>query len=506
VVQNVPKSWWLVGLLLVGLALLKLRLVYFWQLDMGLPVPPGLDTGLHIEMVNDLLRGKHHLFANGYPQGFHYLIAFLSTVTNQSPLTIFSVVPPLFVTLSAAALGYLAWTLAGRRVAVITTIVYLMVTVYPLSGYLDGTYPNLLAGGVLAPVYLAWLVRMIKQPDRTNLIKLISLGLLIIVTHHLTAAWILLFTILFIGILMGIDVHEKRRSLRSVTQQPLFWAPIGTLLLAGLVYWPNLIRPLLAQRLPGGSLATVFGDYLSSPLGFGQYQEFLGVIPWVLGGIGLIWVLTGETKLSREGRTALILWTILLFVLSRSPGIGLPSRFVRELALPLTLLSGCLLAALAEQIERGWRVRLAAGIVLLFFGINLIGLQAAPTFPNSIYPLVTFSQANADTAKLLSEQLPVEGVILATPTSPMWPVVSNRTIRPLTGSETATVEALDGVRRQTGATYFLLIPKPESNPSEEVYPQYANFASVFDQLSAYPRKELIRGYSDGTQLFIFHPL
>ena len=495
----------LIGLVIALFGLLRLRLMYLPILDIGLPTPVGTDAAVHLTMITKILHGEQHLFVDGYPQGFHYLVAGLVRLTGLSPVSMVVGLMPLLALASVAAIGYLAWVVAGGRAALITVLLSLTVTVYPLSGFLDGTYPNLLAGALLAPLCLAFFLQSLRRETTPQLLGFLMIGLAIIVTHHLTAAWLSCLMALFFMILAIRDIVINRQPARSFFGRKIVWLSGGLLILTGLIYWPILIGPLLARRVVGGSLASVFGSYLSHPLGFGQYREFIGDIPWALGGIGLAWLVAGRSPVGKYERLLLVLWTLFLFLLSRSSWVGLPSRFARELALPLLLISAIWLAEISRQITGRWQMLGATAVFFTFVVMNLVGLQTAPVFPDQVLPLVTFSRANADTAQLISELLPEGAVVLTTPATPVWSVLAQRTMIPLEVNETKTPETITETIARTKATYLLLIPKPESNPAEEVYPYLAHFATVKEQLSTYPHKVFARGFSDGSLLFRVSP-
>ncbi len=368
-------------LLSVVVALVLLR-GYLGPMRHDWPFPRGIDKYEHTVMTRMMVsEGSTESFML-YPPGFHVLAAQLSHLSYLEPMGLFAVLAPALLVLPALACYALASRLWGWPYGVAAAA---------FSGLLlDGTYqhinearwPNFIGSQFLMILAVAALIGLYASPTVRSGLLLALLGSSTVLYHQIASyseAVLLAFVaLLFLPYLLW---RDRGRALALF----LSLALLG--LLSVLYAWDTYDLPRLVAGLLGGQEETGRGgEAVAMAIGTkGAYslRHLLHTtsqpVLW-LGLLGVLLLLVDRR--SRAGapptlaHITLLLWTLLLFVGSRTGLSGFPDRFERDLGVPLALLAAlAFVTVLRSRLELRKPVVLVAGLLVMLLTGALIGLQ-----------------------------------------------------------------------------------------------------------------------------------
>jgi hypothetical protein len=369
-------------LLSVVLALVLLR-GYLGPVRHDWPFPRGIDKYEHAVMTSMMLsEGSTESFML-YPPGFHVLAAQLSRLSGLEPMELFAVLAPALLALPALGCYALASRLWGWPYGVAAAA---------FSGLLlDGTYqhinearwPNFIGSQFLMILAVAALIGLYASPTVRSGLLLALLGSSTVLYHQIASyseAILLAFVaLLFLPYLLW---RDRARALALF----LSLALLG--LLSVIYAWDTydlgqLVAGLLGREETGRggeAVAMAIGTKGAYPLKHLLHTTSQPVL-W-LGLLGAVLLLV-----DRRGRASapstlahitLLLWTLLLFVGSRTGLSGFPDRFERDLGVPLALLAALAFVTilLRSRLELRRRpVVLVANLLAVLLTGALIGLQ-----------------------------------------------------------------------------------------------------------------------------------
>jgi hypothetical protein len=370
-------------LLSVVLALVLLR-GYLGPVRHDWPFPRGIDKYEHAVMTSMMLsEGSTESFML-YPPGFHVLAAQLSRLSGLEPMVLFAVLAPALLALPALGCYVLASRLWGWPYGVAAAAFCGLL--------LDGTYqhlnearwPNFIGSQFLMIVAVAALIGLYASPTVRPGLLLALLGSSTVLYHQIASyseAVLLAFVaLLFLPYLLW---RDRARALALF----LSLALLG--LLSVLYAWDTYDLGQLAAGLlgreeetgrGGEAVAMAIGTKGAYPLKHLLHTTSQPVL-W-LGLLGAVLLLV-----DRRGRAStpatlahitLLLWTVLLFVGSRTGLSGFPDRFERDLGVPLALLAalafGTILLRSRLQLRRRPVALVASLLAVLLIGA-LMGLQ-----------------------------------------------------------------------------------------------------------------------------------
>jgi hypothetical protein len=364
------------------LALVLLR-GYLGPVRHDWPFPRGIDKYEHAVMTSMMLsEGSTESFML-YPPGFHVLAAQLSRLSGLEPMELFAVLAPALLALPALGCYALASRLWGWPYGVAAAA---------FSGLLlDGTYqhinearwPNFIGSQFLMILAVAALIGLYASPTVRSGLLLALLGSSTVLYHQIASyseAVLLAFVaLLFLPYLLW---RDRARALALF----LSLALLG--LLSVLYAWDTydlgqLVAGLLGREETGRggeAVAMAIGTKGAYPLKHLLHTTSQPVL-W-LGLLGAVLLLV-----DRRGRASapstlahitLLLWTLLLFVGSRTGLSGFPDRFERDLGVPLALLAALAFVTilLRSRLELRRRpVVLVASLLAVLLTGALIGLQ-----------------------------------------------------------------------------------------------------------------------------------
>lgn len=367
------------------------------------PFIRGVDHYSHAVMANLMLtKGELYPYLI-YPPGFHTMIATISRLSGLRPLEIFPVLGPALVVLPALALYSLARRLWGREygVAAAGLTVILGGTYYY---YNDAMYPNLVTSQyllVLAIAVLCVLYCSPGSPVRPGIL-LALLGSSVVLYHQVASMYAaVLLALVGTFFVPYVLVRERRKGLALLAS----FAVLGSLSM--LYSWDTYDLGQVVSGMIGHSNESATGDAVGMAVGT-QATYDLGFlvgtmvsqpVAW-LGLLGAFLLLSDLLRERLEVSRALtyltlLFWVLLLFVGSRTPLVGFPQRFGRDLGVPLALLAALALVAVLRSLgpQRRPAAVFAASLAVLTVG-TLVGLQtfrslqsaAAPSVQTTITP------------------------------------------------------------------------------------------------------------------------
>jgi hypothetical protein len=368
-------------LLSVVLALVLLR-GYLGPVRHDWPFPRGIDKYEHAVMTGMMLsEGSTESFML-YPPGFHVLAAQLSHLSGLEALLLFAVLAPALLVLPALGCYVLASRLWGWPYGVAAAA---------LCGLLlDGTYqhinearwPNFIGSQFLMILAVAALIGLYASPAVRSGLLLALLGSSTVLYHQIASyseAVLLAFVaLLFLPYLLW---RDRARALALF----LSLALLG--LLSVLYAWDTydlgqLVAGLLGREETGRggeAVAMAIGTKGAYPLKHLLHTTSRPVL-W-LGLLGAVLLLVDRRSRASTPSTlahiTLLLWTLLLFVGSRTGLSGFPDRFERDLGVPLALLAAlAFITILRSRLELRRRpVVLVASLLAVLLTGALIGLQ-----------------------------------------------------------------------------------------------------------------------------------
>ncbi|MBI2589434.1 hypothetical protein HYW32_00145 [Candidatus Berkelbacteria bacterium] len=481
--------------LLLGVLGLRLYLLFWGYFQYEFIVPPGGDPAVHLQFINAIQRGTFQIGA--YPPAFHFIVAWLAQALALPTVTILILVGPFLVVLPALAVFLLARAWFDRVTALLAAALIGLTGASPILAYMDGNYPNLIAGGFFLILGITALVLGLrKQPVFYSTLASLSF-LAVALFHHLTyglllAILVVYFLALWILKWFKIGSVPYLRTVSWIVLPSLLLTVAVALLLAG----PEVILPALRDLL-GGQPPSIFDSALRTPIRLGQYNEIVGPVVVVSGILGIIFLIQ-RRDLPWERRLFLLLWIGIVFALSRTQFSGLPARFARELGIPLAL-SGGLLGTSLMKLSTDRSHQLASGAILALFLVSqTVMLTTGPAqLPESFSRLIWFDKSDQEKLAYL-EDLPVGSRILATPSSPYYEALLPEYKFSALAAMDLTNERKTGQLIQSRADYLFVDTLPATNPDPIAYPYFANYDRARVALENYSGARIIKTFADGS--------
>jgi hypothetical protein len=362
--------------LLAVLALVLLR-SYPGPMRYDWPYPRGVDKYEHAVMVGMMLsKGSTESFML-YPPGFHVLAAGISALSGLEPLKLFAILASALLLLPALACYSLARRLWGWEAGVTAALFSGLIAGGSYEHVSHARYANLI-GVFLLVLAIAVLIRLYASSSYEDQLTLAILGSSVVFYHMVAslyeAALLGLVGTLFLPYLL---LHERKGGIALLSSLTL----LG--LLSTLYAWDTYDLPNLAAGLLSGSETGRGGAAVAMALGTKPTRELADLLTttsqptlWfgLLGAL-LLLVDRGGRRGTPEvlAHATLLLWTVLLFIGSRTTMSSFPDRFERDLSIPLALL-----AALAfVTVLRPPVARRPVMLLTAFLMVAVVGVQAA---------------------------------------------------------------------------------------------------------------------------------
>jgi hypothetical protein len=365
---------------LSAVLLLVLLRGYLGPLLHDWPYPRGVDRYEHAVMTAmTLSEGSTESFML-YPPGLHFLTAEISRLSGLEPLEVFPLVAPSLLLLPALGCYALARRLWGWEYGVVAALFSGLILGGTYLLFSEAMYPNLVTSQFLIVLAVAALISLYASPSVRATLLLALLGSATVLYHQVSCLYLAVVLavvgILFVPYLL---VRDRRRGV----------ALFGSLALLGLLSilyaWDTYDLPRLVSGLVSGSETGRGGEAVAMAIGTKPAYDLGHLLAttsqpvvW-LGLLGTLLV-AGELLRRRVGAPqtlaylTLLLWTLLLFVGSRTPLSGFPDRFERDLGIPLAVLAAFAFVMVLRSLRLPKPA--AAALLAVLLASTLVGVQA----------------------------------------------------------------------------------------------------------------------------------
>lgn len=480
--EKKPLNWPLF-LFIFAAIVMRLYILYFPISFFGYIVPPGEDPVNHYKFIESILAGN---FNTGYPWLFHLIAAMASKVSGLSIIDTLKYITPAMVVLPSLAIYLFLKRNFSTISALIGFIIVLWASNYALLAYGDGNYPNILAGGFFLPLTLLFLVLSLKERKLSNYIWTGVFALLTLLTHHLSAAYLLVIIAVYLivlGIYNRFDKIAKNYSRVAIFILILFGL---SLLITSLFSFREMFIQAYQSIVQSGSFNA--GAGFATPIDYADYGSQIGPFVYYGGLLGIIFLIhllgRQDEKTNKPAIILILVWFVIAFIFSRMSQVGLPGRFARELAIPLVLAESIMVwrffVAMSTNIQRALALFVLGLIVVFEMAQVNGGVFRSPYFFEKMIWFDKNDKKAADTITTLTKE---DAIIIANPTSPYLPIFAKRKIVFPPLEKTKSRAALLRYAEATGATYAVISGKTSANPSE-TYLFFSNFGKITDNLKS----------------------
>ena len=368
----IPAVRWF---LLSAVMLLVLLRSYPGPLRYDWPFPRGVDKFEHAVMASMMMsEGTTESFML-YPPGLHLLTAEICRLSGLDPLDVFAVLAPSLLLLPPLACYALGRRLWGWEVGVAAALFCGLIVDGPYLHVTQARYANLIGAQFLLVLVVGVLIQLYERPSVRNRLALAVLGSSVVLYHQAAslyeAALLGLVATLFLPYLL---LRDRRTGLALV----LSLALLGTL--SVLYAWDTYDLPRLVGGLLGGSETGKGGEAVGMALGtrppftVGHLLGTTSQLALWLALLGALLLLSDRGNATSTpdtlARVTILLWTLLMFVGSRTSLSAFPDRFERDLCIPLALLAALALVTTLRSLSARGTVEISVA----FLAILLVGI------------------------------------------------------------------------------------------------------------------------------------
>lgn len=504
---------------------LKLFLLYLNYYHKHFVVPPGYDASVHYQNIKAILETGSVNFI-GYPPGFYYLVIVFHWLTGLNIWSILTSGTPLLIILPSLAIFFLLRQLFSLKVSVLSTIVLLLSSNFPLYAFIDGNYPDMLAYGVFAVFLIAFLIRYYRTKKYANLIYAGIFLLAIAVTHHFTFFNILAILVIFglIQLIVYLVQFRGRKNRNFLMILAIILVSSGLCLFLINFLYGQMFVNIVTDLLTGKSV--VNNLFLNQTPIYPEYPGFSGGLIWYMGIFGFFYLLNAKFQdpTKTKARQLVIIWLLFFFLASRLSILGIPGRFARELALPLIVCIGFLFDYI-EQIS--WPSRLgqigAVGLIGFVILMNSALYTNLDQITDPFRRYMWFTQIDQEKTDYLSQNVPQSATILYNPHANLYfpvkttnhlvaleltveqkQIISQHLLYPQSARIAKQYQnlLLEVQKKYGRVDYIYSDVKPDSDTNETVYFPYKGFSEdkkILDDLAA--QYQTIKSFDDGAVLY-----
>ena len=268
-----------------------------------------------------------------YPPLFHFLIAFIGTISNQSYMLIARVLQPFLAFFVILSVSYVSKKFYGTVAGV--SAGFLMISSYIIYRIMLPVPENLAL--IFLPLAVYFYYNSVKKRSLKYAFIAGLLMIIIAATHQ--AALLCLFVIISAITLVELIMYRNLEIFKNYGAFLLSMLIILVLGVAGLaVLRPELFHSILSQGISAtlGYSTSINYTIELSPL---KYLQYFGVLLTSFAVVGAYYAL----KLRRKKDIYIFTWIIILLLLSKAYLIGinvLAPRLLIYIIIPLAILGG----------------------------------------------------------------------------------------------------------------------------------------------------------------------
>lgn len=283
-----------------------------------------------------------------YPDTYGYLTAVFAVLGDVEPLGTLAVITSLCMLMSLATVYFVARELYGDRAGVFALVAFGLLSLQPRQTYLDGTRIELVTGLVLAPLALLALHHTLDRLSwRWTAAAAVLYGALI--RYHFLGTVQAALSSLFFVALFVLQGGRLNRGLLArlgviVGGAALLSAPYS-------VYYAEIVGRILLGRLGLAPVAAEQEATFPAINAVTAVLDILGML-FVILGVMAVGSLAARRAFTTKGRTSdlmMLAWGMMLAIGTFTPALLVPERFLRNSAIPASVLIGALLAAVASR-------------------------------------------------------------------------------------------------------------------------------------------------------------
>lgn len=421
IIKNRSKLFW--PIFILGVVCL-IFIQYYGLVTYHYAVPPGDDPANHYQMIKPFYDRTGDIWTTwkngGYPPGYHLFIASLSHLFHAEPLKVMLWFYPIILVLAGIAIFLTTYFIFGPWAGLLAFVIYGFTTTSPIQLLNDGGYPNLLAGHVFLPLAVLFFIKFFQERKKLYILPFVLASLMVLFTHHISTFIFFAIICTSIPFLIVYYGFEKKWIWQKVEVYVVGYLLI---LLALLVFFYNssLLAPArsmldntirFSTRLPFIRIIGQADPTALLPVSF--YPKQIGPIA-IYGGLASL-VLLPVLLIRKKNNKLLIayvialIWIAVLYAGSRQPYLTNPERLGRDLAVPLSIITGATIVYVLEFLNFYPLVLFATIITLIsFFWLpvkNRIGGALA------YQPMVRITKADLLTIQFIKDSHPQPGTLL----------------------------------------------------------------------------------------------
>ena len=503
---NIKINWKYVSWALIWLAVIFKTYIIFWQFkEYNLLVPPSPDLVSHLKMIDNVLEGK---FVFNYPPLFHWIIASFSWISGYEPLDVLKSIAPFWLLLAIYPFYLLSRSMFGWRTAFWSTMIFILVSANPLLNFGDAQYPDILAYNIIAPFYLLLLIQIIRTGKYWYFIPTFLLFLLMIPTHHLTSALMLVITVLsLIAYAIYAKINNRKDEIKkSLITLGLFVAASVPMYIASQIFFGKffgrVINDLLLFQTKTGSVIYEVLEYSEISYILAPFLEFIGFA-------GLVWIIFKLPKFKKYAFPAILLliWIITFWLMSRSSLFYLPQRILRELSFPLCIASGYFAVSMTKLFTKSWQKILFFGAFGYLIIINSVQIFQSPfLLPDGFKYMSWFTSVDQQKYDYITNNLMDNCTILTNQSNPILEYKLEKdgckfiNINELYKDFKIDADYLPTYISKAKAKYIYIGVIPEYTSADVYYSQFGFYEEATELLKMYEynKSDIVKEFSDGS--------
>lgn len=283
-----------------------------------------------------------------YPDTYGYLTAVFAVLGGVEPLGTLAIITSLCMLASLATVYFVARELYGDRAGLFALVAFGLLSLQPRQTYLDGTRIELVTGLVLAPLALLALHHALDRMSwRWTAAAAVLYGALI--RYHFLGTVQAALTSVFFVALFVLQTGRLNRAMLArlgviIGGAALLSAPYS-------LFYAEIAARVLLGRLGLAPVAAEQEATFPAINAVTAVLDILGML-FVILGVMAVGALAARRAFTSKGNTSdmmMLAWGLMLAIGTFTPALLVPERFLRNSAIPASVLIGALLAAVSSR-------------------------------------------------------------------------------------------------------------------------------------------------------------